>query len=124
MIRFKNMKKIINPKFLYALPVACIGVLCTQYTTNAMFKNPRLGMPLAKSSSGKPLTLPKVYNDKYNPVSYILSGDERTILQTPSKSSLGASLKGLGDNVTYTTTSANGSNLGNSLRNFGDRFNQ
>lgn len=124
MIRFKNMKKIINPKFLYALPVACIGVLCTQQTTNAMFKNPRLGMPLASSSNGKAKILPKVYNDKYNPVSYILSGDERTILQTPSKSSLGASLKGLGDNVTSTTTAANGANLGNNLRNLGDRFNQ
>lgn len=124
MIRFKNMKKFINPKFLYALPVACIGVLCTQQTTNAMFKNPRLRMPLANSSSGKAQVLPKVYTDKHNPVSYILSSDEKTILQSSSKSGLGASLKGLGDNVTSTTTSANGANLGNSLRNFGDRFNQ
>lgn len=124
MIRFKNMKKIINPKFLYALPVACIGVLCTQQTTNAMFKNPRLGMPLANSSNGKAKILPKIYTGNSNPISYVLSGNERTILKTPSKSGLGASLKGLGDNVTSTTTTTNVSALGSALRTSGDRFNQ
>lgn len=41
MTKFKNLKKvIINPRFLYTLPLASVGLISTQQNTNAMF-NPR-----------------------------------------------------------------------------------
>ncbi len=41
MTKFKNLKKvIINPRFLYTLPLAGVGLISTQQSANAMF-NPR-----------------------------------------------------------------------------------
>ncbi len=133
MIKFKNTKKIINPKFLYALPLAGMGLIGTYQTTHAMFKNPRLNMPLVKSANGKAIFLPKTYTGNNNPVSYIIengggSSIQKTKLPTPPSSpttkNIPHSLMNLGDDLNNSTTSTNVRNLGNSLRNAGDRFNQ
>lgn len=133
MIKFKNMKKIINPKFLCALPLTGIGLLGTHQATHAMFQNPRLNMPLVKSANGKAIFLAKTYTGKNNPVSYIIqNGGESSIpktkLQTPPSSptakNIPHSLMNLGDDLNNSTTSTNVGNIGNTLRNAGDRFNQ
>lgn len=151
MIRFKNTKKIINPKFLYALPVACIGVVCTQQTTNAMFKNPKLGMPLMATTGGRivfepPLRPPVIVEtpptkssttkttDKLITISMVFptsTSSSSALPRTPITSSkitrtnagnLGNTLRGFGDEITSNTTSANITSLGSALRTSGDRF--
>lgn len=48
MTKFKNLKKvIINPRFLYTIPLAGVGLLSTQQSANAMF-NPRNYNPRIK----------------------------------------------------------------------------
>ncbi len=38
----KRLKKLINSKLLYTLPLAGIGLIGTQQTTNAMFNPPKI----------------------------------------------------------------------------------
>lgn len=123
----KNSKisKILNPKFLSVLSLGGFALFFTGETTNAMFKNPALKMPLAKSTSGKPIFLSGPSG--YSPTSYVISGEERTNLKfsgsnITSKSSASSSsntLRNLGDKI-HTNTSS--SNLGAGLRRAGDRF--
>lgn len=53
-------KKIINHKFLYTLPIACLAILCTTKTTNASFRNPNLNMPLMPTQDGKIVFFPPI----------------------------------------------------------------
>lgn len=51
----KRLKKLINSKILYTLPLAGVGIIGTQYTTSAMF-NPN-GRPIPRPSTTYRTTL-------------------------------------------------------------------
>ncbi len=89
MTKFKNLKKtIINPKLLYTLPLASIGLIGTQQTANAMFNPPRntptvkhfngassssLSRPLTTTTSPRPSTSISPYKPTVSKVSSLVS---------------------------------------------------
>lgn len=91
-------------------------------------------MPLVKSRNNKPILLSSEFNHKNHQLSYVLSEEELLSIKLsrlksvlPSSSTTGNiqnPLMNLGDDLNNSTTSINIRNLGSSLRNAGDRFNQ
>lgn len=126
-------KKVLNYKFLSTLSLVGLSLLFTSKTSNAMFKNPRVNMPLIKSGDGKPLFLPKTYTGNNNPVTYIMesrgnvggnSSNLKNKIPTPPSSPTNRTIPNplvdLGDDLHNQTLSEN---IGNSLRRYGNRFN-
>lgn len=113
MSKLKSLKKIINPRFLYILPLASTGLFCTNQSTKAMFNpknsNPRINYfystetrrPISSSNiTSNKTTIPSIPNINTKPHSTISpslnTGSKLGILPKPpttdTKPSLGLHL--------------------------------